>query len=491
MVKLNWGIRACGISLLWAAAAVALPAQTFTTLASFDGTDGKSPFSGLVQGTDGNLYGVTFLGGTGYGNVFSITTTGTLTSLYPFCSNADCTDGDFPIADVVQGTDGYFYGTTTAGGTKKCGRPGCGTFFRISPSGTLKTLHSFNGEKGSYPSVLIQGNEGLFYGIAGGGANRNGTIYTITPSGMETPLYNFCAQPKCTDGAGPNVLIQAANGNFYGTTAGGGAYGCGKPRCGTVFSITPGGTLTTLLSFNERDGKVPEGLVQGADGNFYGTTNRGGLHHGGTIFRMTPAGMLTTIYNFCTKSNCTDGSSPTTDLVQGSDLNLYGTTYSGGTNTNSSCPSGCGTIFKVTSGGAFMTLYDFCSQGGSSCTDGNFPVGLVQDTNGTFYGTAREGGTSSACDDGCGTVFSLSVGLGPFVETQPTSRRVGRTVRILGTNLTGATSVTFNGTPATFTVVSASEITTTVPMNATTGPVQVVTPGGTLSSNVPFRVTTP
>jgi uncharacterized repeat protein (TIGR03803 family) len=206
---------------------------------------------------------------------------------------------------------------------------------------------------------------------------------------------------------------------------------------------------------------------------------------------MTPAGMLTTIYNFCTKSNCTDGSSPTAVLIQGSDLNFYGTTYSGGTNVNSSCPSGCGTIFKAASSGAFMTLYDFCSQGGSSCTDGYFAAGLVQDTNGTFYGTAREGGTSSACVDGCGTVFSLSVGLGPFVETEPASRRVGRAVKILGTNLTGAASVTFNGTPATFTVVSASEITTTVPTGATTGPVQVVTPGGTLSSNVPFRVTTP
>ena len=127
------------------------------------------------------------------------------------------------------------------------------------------------------------------------------------------------------------------------------------------------------------------------------------------------------------------------------------------------------------------TLYSFCSQSG--CADGYKPyAGLIQDTNGDFYGTASSGGANS------GTVFSLSVGLGPFVEPQTTSGKVGAPVDILGTNLTGATSVTFNGTPAVFTVVSSSEITTTVPTGATTGAVEVVTPGGTLSSNVPFRV---
>jgi uncharacterized repeat protein (TIGR03803 family) len=128
-------------------------------------------------------------------------------------------------------------------------------------------------------------------------------------------------------------------------------------------------------------------------------------------------------------------------------------------------------------------LHSFCLQ--NNCTDGANPLaGLVQDTNGIFYGTTAYGGAN-----GDGTVFSLSVGLGPFVKTNPTSGKVGKAVKILGTNLTGSTSVTFNGTAATFTVKSKSEITTTVPTGATTGTVQVVTPGGTLSSNVPFRVT--
>jgi uncharacterized repeat protein (TIGR03803 family) len=166
-------------------------------------------------------------------------------------------------------------------------------------------------------------------------------------------------------------------------------------------------------------------------------------------------------------------------------LGGLGATYEGGSNTNSSCSNGCGTIFSITRSGTLTTLYNFCSQGGSNCTDGyGLQAALVQDTNGTFYGTTVFGGAN---DDG--TVFSLSVGLGPFVKTQPTSGAVGATVIILGTNLTGSTSVTFNSTPQpTFTVVSASEMTTTVPAGATTGTVQVVTPGGTLSSNVPFTV---
>jgi uncharacterized repeat protein (TIGR03803 family) len=143
---------------------------------------------------------------------------------------------------------------------------------------------------------------------------------------------------------------------------------------------------------------------------------------------------------------------------------------------------GCGTIFKITLSGALTTLHSFCSQ--NECTDGSSPEGgLIQGTNGDFYGT-----TSSDGADGGGTVFSLSVGLGPFVKTQTTSGQVGAGVNILGTDLTGATSVTFNGTAATFTVVSQSLITTTVPTGATTGTAKVVTPSGTLSSNVPFRV---
>jgi uncharacterized repeat protein (TIGR03803 family) len=205
------------------------------------------------------------------------------------------------------------------------------------------------------------------------------------------------------------------------------------------------------------------------------STSGGGAYSAGTVFKITPSGTLTTLYSFCSQSGCTDGEGPGTGLAQATNGDLYGTTSFGGAHND-------GTVFQITPSGTLTTLYSFCSQSG--CTDGEHPVsGLIQATNGGLYGTTYVGGANSD-----GTVFSLSVGLGPFVETLPTSGSVGTTVKLLGTNLTGATSVSFNGVGAVFEVVSSSEITTTVPTGATTGTVQVVTPNSTLSSNVPFRV---
>jgi uncharacterized repeat protein (TIGR03803 family) len=187
--------------------------------------------------------------------------------------------------------------------------------------------------------------------------------------------------------------------------------------------------------------------------------------------------VLTTLYSFCPQSGCTDGENPRTGLVQATDGNFYGVTQNGG--ASDSCQEGgCGTLFRITPRGTLATLHSF------DYTEGGYPAAaLIQDTDGEFYGTTPNGGAHNL-----GTIFSLSAGLGPFVETQPTSTKVGAGVRILGTDLTGVTSVTFNGTPAIFKVVSSSFITTTAPTGATTGEVQVVTPGGTLTSNVPFRV---
>jgi len=479
MSKLNSSIRACGIFLLWSAAAVALPAQTFTTLHSFNNTDGAHSRAGLVQAINGDLYGTAYGGGADdYGTVFKITQNGHLTMLHSF----DGTDGFYPDAGLVQGTDGKFYGTTSYGGTSSYG-----TAFKITASGTLATIYNFcsqnNCTDGSTPAAgLVHGTNGGFYGTTeGGGANGSGTVFKITPSGTLTTLYSFCSHANCDDGYLPVAgLVQGTDGKFYGTTGGNGTKGDG-----TVFSITPSGTLRTLYRFcsqiNCTDGAFPAaGLVLGTDGNLYGTTSGGGANGNyGTVFKITPSGMLTALYSFCSQPNCTDGTAPTATLVQATDGNFYGTTQRGGANG----AAGYGTAFSITPSGTLVTLYTFCSQ--TNCTDGSHPVaGLVQDTDGSFYGTTQNGGSSG----GYGTVFSLSVGLSPFVETLPASGKVGAAVNILGTNLTSATSVTFNGTPATFTVVSASEITTTVPTGATTGTVKVVTPGGTLSSNVNFTV---
>ena len=275
-------------------------------------------------------------------------------------------------------------------------------------------------------------------------------------------------------------LVQGKNGNIYGTTS---QVTSGN---GAVIVILPktGLKKTPLYTFQgvKNGGNPYGGLLQATDGNFYGTTSTGGANsQGGTIFSMTPAGKLKTIYSFCAKPNCTDGRNPLTSLIQANDGNLYGTTAFGGTN-ETSCNSGCGTIFSITTAGKLTTLYNFC--GLANCADGSQPEGgLVQATNGTFYGTTFSGGTV-----GLGTVFSLSMGLGPFVAFVRDSGKVAQKAQILGQGFTGTTGVSFNGTPANFTVRRDTYLVATVPQGATTGYVTVTTPSGTLQSNVKFRV---
>src|SRR5580692_3902993 len=207
---------------------------------------------------------------------------------------------------------------------------GSGTVFKITPSGILTTLYSFGSQGGDGASPvagLVQATNGALYGTTGhGGSNGDyGTIFKITPDGKLTTLYSFCSQAKCAAGTQPAAgLIQATNGDLYGTTAAGGANG----DYGTVFKITPGGKLTTLHSFcsqgappNCTDGWAPDaGLIQATDGDFYGTTySGGGADNGGTIFKITASGRLTTLYGFCSQSECTDGANPYGGLVQATD----------------------------------------------------------------------------------------------------------------------------------------------------------------------------
>jgi len=443
----------CLVCLFCTLEAIPSPGQIFKSLLSFNGLDGAHPeWEPLVQGLDGNLYGTTSDGGADDdGTVFKVTQTGTLTLLHSFHGK----DGSEPFAGLVQATNGTFYGTTLHGGTTPTSH---GTVFEITPAGTLTVLHSFCSraacEDGAEPETgLAQGTDGNFYGTtSAGGAYGDGTVFKITPSGTLTTLYAF------DELSFPNGLVAATDGNFYGTTGQGGAYGGG-----TVFKITPTGTLTTLYSFTltSSDGDEPfDTLVQAPDGNFYGTTLYGGTYFDGTVFKITPSGTLTTLHSF---DSAVDGSQPGM-LVLATDGNFYGTTW-------------LYTVFRITLGGTLTTLHRF--QG----ADGSNPFGLVQATNGIFYGATSSGG---ADDDG--TVYALALGLGPFVETLPTAGKVGEQVKILGNNLTGSTRVTFNGTPASFTVVSSSEIDTTVPGGATTGKVRVTTPSGTLTSNVDFQV---
>lgn len=345
----------------------------------------RFPLASLVQGSDGNFYGTTERGGSfDGGTVFKITPGGVLTTLHSFSGSPD---GDAPTANLLQGNDGNFYGTTHHGGSGHAG-----TVFKITLGGVLTTLVSFDGSNGRFPGAgLVQGSDGNFYGTTqGNGISDFGSVFQTTPDGSLTALFSFNSWTD-PNGTRPYAgLVQGTDGNLYGNTSEGGAN-----NSGTVFKITPNGTFTSLLSFNGTNGYDPRAsLVQGNDNSFYGTTVEGGLGYGlGTVFKITTNGILTTLLSF----DGTNGAFPYAGL-KGSDGNFYGTTTQGGVaGYNPAIGNyGNGTVFMITTNGALTTLFSFNGTNGSGAN------GLVQASDGNFYGTTELGGAY----DG-GTIFRL------------------------------------------------------------------------------------
>jgi uncharacterized repeat protein (TIGR03803 family) len=329
------------------------PAGLLSTLVSFTNTNGSSPQAPLLQASDGNFYGTTYLGGdlslnngAGRGTVFRMTPDGTLTALVRF----NVANGSHPYAGLVQGSDGNFYGTTYLGGDLTLNNgAGRGTVFKMTPDGTLTTLVRFNVTNGGHPAGgLVEGSDGNFYCTTylGGNLTLNngagrGTVFKMTPDGTLTTLVQF----NVANGGHPYAgLVQGSDGDFYGTTYWGGNLalnnGAGD---GTVFKVTTNGTLTTLVAFAGTNGAHPyAGVVQGGDGDFYGTVYWGGdplVNSGngyGSVFKLTPAGALTTLVSF-TGDN---GAYPFAGVTQGTDGNIYGAATQGG-------PGGGGTVFRV------------------------------------------------------------------------------------------------------------------------------------------------
>jgi uncharacterized repeat protein (TIGR03803 family) len=304
------------------------------------------------------------------------------------------------------------------------GAHGAGTVFKITADGVETVLYSFGASPsdGAVPAALIQGRDGNFYGTtASGGANycdvipgtgnNCGTVFEITPAGVETVLHSFGA--SASDGIEPMApLVQASDGNFYGTTVGGGVYTTGVAGAGTVFKITPDGVETVMYSFGgaPSNGSAPQGstpqgpLIQASDGNLYGTTVEGGNYacrYGcGTVFRIDLNGTLSTLYSFAGYSfvgnSPSDGYGPAPFLIQGSDGNFYGTTISGG----AFGPDLNGTAFRITPAGTETMLYSFGPLGTNPSDPG---AGLIQASDGAFYGVT----SYSRPGAGTGTVFKL------------------------------------------------------------------------------------
>jgi len=391
-------------------------AQTYTEslLYSFSQQPTYDPLYGVIQASDGNFYGTTNEGGSqgAQGIAFRLTPAGKLTTLYTFCSQGGgyCTDGSTPFG-LVEGPDGNFYGATLDGGTDTQGGGNYGgTVFRITPSGVYTVLYNFCGvaqcADGAFPSgSVIFGSDGNMYGATSeGGQFGFGSVFRLTTSGSLDTLYSFCPTQSCTDGYGPATpLLQAADGNFYGTTVRGGANGAG-----VIYKISSGGTFAALGSFDYtqsplcNDDGLCAPLLQAADGNFYSTLEFNGAQDEGLIFRATPAGAISTIYSFCSKGSaptCADGATPLAPLVAGTDGNLYGVTVGGG-------PGGStgGTFFRVNTAGALTTLYSFCAANPDSCTTAGDPGPIQQGADGNFYGTSANGGANEFW----GSVFKLT-----------------------------------------------------------------------------------
>ena len=294
------------------------PAGQVTVLYSFDGVTGAFPSSGLTLGTDGNFYGTTSENGpSNYGTIFKITPAGKLTVLHAF----DSSDGSTPWAAPVEGTDGAYYGTTEHGGTADCG-----TVYRVTAGGTFKTLYNFDGALGCQPlAPLVLGNDGNFYGttlVLTGVNNPNlGAIFKITPAGAITLVHSFDG----THGGGPYApLMQASNGNFYGSTVNGGQYGNG-----VVFEMSPAGVFTDLHDFdpNTEGGEPFSALIEGTNGVLYGTTVIGGTFNDGTIYSIPlGGGNPSTLYSF----DGTSGSAPGAPLTQHTNGTFYGDSAWGG-----------------------------------------------------------------------------------------------------------------------------------------------------------------
>jgi uncharacterized repeat protein (TIGR03803 family) len=474
-----------------ATSTTAIHAQTYTVLYNFGNVSCDPEFpsnAGIIaQGRDGNLYSTTPGGGCySNGAAFNVPPSGGMNLLHSF--NYSAGDGIGPQSGLTLSTNGTFWGTTEGEDFYEGN-----VIFYMTATGTLTTFNVLGGANGGEPiAPPVQGMDGNFYGMTTAGGNTTlctysdggcGVIYRITPAGKFKVIYTF----DQTNGANPDdPLLLGTDGNFYGTTSYGGTINGVYNGNGVVFKVTPQGKYTPIYVFCAQqaclDGGQPSaGLVQGTDGNFYGTTLCCGTHlysdyFGGTIFKLTPSGQYTVLYDFCSQPNCADGGNAVAGLTLGTDGNFYGTTQVGGANGN-------GVIFQITPEGQYTVLHSF------DFTDGNAPEApLTQGTDGILYGQTYDGGTGPCINTRCGVFFSLDMGLPSYAAPVAWYGDEGSTVEILGQGLAGATGVTFNGTSAQFKVQSSTYLDAIVPAGATLGPITVTGPKGKLVSKTAFRV---
>ncbi len=418
----------------------------FTTLVNFSTTNGSKPVSGLVQDAYGNFYGTTYEGGlAGYGTIFKVTSSGALTTLVHFTGP----NGANPFSKLVLATDGNLYGTTFYGGSGLCqnfGQPdGCGTIFKVTPSGVLTTLVNFDTSTGAYPrSGFLLGLDGNFYGttFSGGGQSGNGTVFQMTPAGILSTLLIF----NGSNGNNPTSFILGIDGSYYGVTFSGGDFGSG-----VLFRLAPDGTYTPIINFDGTNGSWPIGITQGNNGIFYGTSTGGGTSGKGIIFSV--AGALTTAPTL-TSFSPRQGAPDTAIILTGTNLSsVQGVMF-----------NGIAASFTINSDNQLTAIVP---RGAST--------GTIAVTN--------PSGTSVSSQS-----FTVLPPAPTLTSFSPSSGAVGTTITLTGTNFVGTTAVTLAGINTTFTVLSDTQMTVVVPADASSGIIKVTTPGGSATSTNRFTL---
>jgi uncharacterized repeat protein (TIGR03803 family) len=464
---------------------------------------GADPEGGVVLGFDGELWGTTLNGGNdSAGTVFKVTPAGKLTLVYPFANGKD---DSAPIYSVLQGQDGNMYGVSEEQYVTQYG-----SFFKLTATGVI-TPHPFDATNGESPNLPVLGTDGNFYGTTSSGGDPTcncGVIYKATAAGKITVLHTFTGfEGAPYDGEHPyGILVEGNDGNFYGTTYEGGNNG--TLNGGIVFKITPAGSYSIIYSFEWNplgspptyDGQLPEsGLTLGTDGNFYGTTSRGGSANYGAIYRITPSGAETVLYNFCAVS-CNDGYVPTTPLVQHTNGNFYGNTA--GSSLGGSVfyrfDTGLGPFVKLTTWTADVgATAEILGQGLTGASAVSFSGGVAAQfdvASDTYLTATVPAGALTGPVTVTTSTGTLSSDRNFLVKPQiksftPPSGVVGTLVTLTGAGLTQTTKVAIGGKAASFTVISDTEVTAYVPAGAKTGDtIGVSTPGGTASSAAEFVV---
>jgi uncharacterized repeat protein (TIGR03803 family) len=457
-----------------------------TTSGTFAGVYQVGGPSGVTLGSDGNLYTNFVFDRVGCGEVDRTTPAGVYTLLASICGD----NGAYPYSAPIQASSGIFYGTASEGGTDNEG-----TIYSMTLGGTLAVLHSFIGTDGSYPyAPLVVGSDGNLYGgTSSGGTNNDGVLFKVTPQGTYTVLHNLAG----SDGSEINSgLCLGSDGNLYGVTYRGAA------GSGVIFKLTTGGVYSVLYTIPNTYSLPASSLVQASDGNLYGVLGQGNSSQPGWIYSVTTTGTFTILHEFCQETDCTDGSAPATPLIQHTNGTLYGLTLQGGTGTQYD-----GTFYSLDIGAApFASLESTSGKEGARV--GIFGQGFnarsVVKFGGTQATAVTPGGTGflsatvpAGALTGAVTVTTGSTtltSLRPFDVTptmlsfSPPSGPVGTLVTINGSGLMQTMRVVFNGKSASFTVVSDTEITATVPTGATTGKIRVTTKGGSVTSSSDFTV---